>query len=166
MTKLEKHKALKYQMDQEAEELDVLGQENDKSAAKWVIEKGKEHVHEVDEKRAETRWKLEDAKLKVWTYNEQLLNEAVRMILLSDVPAGYRYAAKLTKKGMEFWIRDVEGNWYAQGMTISGLPKYDLNGLDRNIEKGLDFIDKLELERTPPETEENGASSIITSSKL
>jgi hypothetical protein len=144
MTKLEAEKESRKRAELEADEIDTLGQDSEIKAAKSVIEKQKEVDHQESEERAVSEWKLTDAKNKVWTYNDSLIQEAIRMILLSDVPAGYRLAPRITKKGLAFWIRDKEGNWYIDGMKISGLPKYDLNCLDRKIGKALDFIDKLE----------------------
>jgi len=164
MTRLEAEKESKRRAEESLEELDTLGQENETKAAKWVIEKEKDNLHTESEKKAEAEWKLHDARKTVWTYNDSLVDEMIRMILMSDVPPGYRLAPRAVKEGMQFWIRDKEGSWYVKGMTISGIPKYDLNGLDRNLEKALNFIDS--LEENPAKAGPKNETTIITTGKL
>lgn len=151
LTKLEEEKKKIRNVEEQLEVIEATGQENEKQAAKWVIEKENENVHEQNESRAVSEWKLHDTRKKIWTYNDNLLEEMTRMILLSDVPSGYRVAPRITTKGLALWVRDKKGNWYAKGMTISGIPKYDLNGLDRLLEKALNYIDLMDNPEKDPD---------------
>jgi hypothetical protein len=127
------------------EELDAMGQEDEKKAAKFVIEKGKEDRHEEDEKRSEVEWKLHDNKGRIFTYKDLLLNEFKRqmMEMYQMLPQGYAWMPFATKKGIALYIKDEQDKWYARGMIVSGIPKYDLNCVERMINKALDSMENL-----------------------
>ena len=134
-----------------AEELDVLGQDDEKKGAKWVIEKGKETRHKEDEQKAQVEWKLNDQKGRVFTYSDILLGELKRMMGEWDEyrPNGFQWLAIKNSKGIVLWFRDKDGNWFAKGMKVSGIPKYDMNGIERLMHGALDSMDRFERNRIP-----------------
>lgn len=151
MTKIEAEKESKKRAAETAEELEVLGQDNEVKAAKWVIEKGNKDRKKEDEKEAEVQWKLDDKKKQVFTYTDLLLKE-LRQIMFDwedQKPLGYKWAAVKDKKGLCLWIRDATGKYYAKGIKVSFLPKYDLNAISRMVARACDFMDSLEEKKNP-----------------
>lgn len=130
----------------EMEEIDAMGQDDEVKAAKWVIEKGEEDRHEESEKSAEAEWKLHDKRRNFFTYKDLLLAEFRRQMVDSYqlLPKGFAWYPVGTTKGIVLWVKDLENRWYAKGITVSGIPKYDLNGVERLIDKALDFMEESE----------------------
>ena len=146
--KHEKDLLLKKIIGKTNEELDATGQESEAKAAKWVKEKGIEERHIEDEKRAEEEWKAHDSKGKVLTYKDAIYNAVKRQMVESYalLPRGFIWYPVKSEKGIEIWVRDLDKQWYARGMTICNNPTYDLNCVDRLIDKALNHMDNLEQE--------------------
>ena len=148
LTVLEAEKQSKRIAAEIEEELDATGQESDVKAVKWVQEKGREAEHEENEELAEAEWKATDAskKGKVFTYRDVLMDFIKReMMSYYDVlPVNFLwYPVKDKNQGIIIWIRDSRGKWYARGMRVSMLPKYDINCVQKLIVKALDQMDNL-----------------------
>lgn len=139
------------------EELDAMGQENEHKAAKWVIEKGNEDRHVEDEKTAEETWKLHDNRQRVWSYKDALLSAMKRRMIefYNMLPENFAWYPLKSDKGIVLWFRDPKGQWYARGMYISLEPKYDLNCVERLVNKALDEMDKIEQEYAKPQVKED-----------
>lgn len=137
------------------EELDALGQESEIRAVKWVKEKGQKEDKRESEKRAEEEWRAVDSKGKVFTYRDAIYNALKRQMLESYglLPYGFLWYPVKAEKGLEIWIRDTKNQWYARGMYLSSDPKYDLNCVDRLVDKALNQMDILEREYTKIEEE-------------
>ena len=144
LTPLDQKRLSKQRAQEETEKIDALGQESETKAVKWVIEEGERERKEQAEEEAVARWKLEDVKKTVWTYKDSLLKEANRQIPSYELPSGFLIKASSGKQGLLFFVRDLKGNWYVKGMKISNIPMYDLQGIQRMVDKCLNVIDKLE----------------------
>lgn len=164
MTRLEAEKESKIRAGKMAEELDVLGQDSEKGAVKWVQEKGKEEEKKVDRKKAELEWKLDESRKQVLTYGDLLLREL--RIIMEDwedqKTVGYKWAAVKDKKGICLWIRDYTGNYYAKGIQISYIPKYDMNAIERLVVKACDFMDSMEKKKNPIITASQRSSVVLS----
>lgn len=128
------------------EELEATGQESETGAVKWVKEKGKETRHEETEESVVDEWKLHDKRKQLFTYKDVLLTCFKRQMMESYdfLPKNFLWYPVPSDKGLVLWFRDSRGKWYAHGMHISLVPKYDLNCITRLIHKALDKMDELE----------------------
>lgn len=154
LTPLDAQRESKLRAEEEAEKIDIMGQENEKKAAKWVMENQKEEDKKETKEKADTLEKLTDARGKVFTYKDAL-HQALQRELLSwshQLPTGYRWQGGITEKGIVLYISTPDNQWYARGMKPLGLPQYDLTCLTGLIIKALASIDELE-ERKLKKTE-------------
>lgn len=148
LTKLEQEKQSKLIAGEIEEELNVTGQESETKAVKWVQEKDKEVEHAEKEELAEAEWKATDEqkKGKVFSYRDVLIDfmKKEMMSYYQLLPTNFIwYPLKDSKQGIVLWIRDSRGKWYARGMKVSMMPKYDINCIQRMIIKALDHMDDL-----------------------
>lgn len=147
LTKLEQEQQSKQLAGEIDEELSVTGQESEAQAVKWVQEIGKEERHTESEQLAEAEWKATDVKKKIFTYRDVILQEMKRQMVDAHDVLPYNfiwYPLKDEKQGLIIWIRDPKGKWYARGMHICMVPKYDIQCVSRLIEKALNHMDDLE----------------------
>lgn len=128
------------------EEIETLGQEDEKKAVKWVQEQGKVGEEQVQEKKNKILDNLEKKKKTVYSYKDALFVELYRQMVscYELLPMGFSWIPKRSDKGLELWIRDPHNNFYAKGMYISNNPLYDLNCIERMIDQALVYMDKLE----------------------
>jgi hypothetical protein len=150
LTKLERHKELKKQVAEDAEKLEVLGQESDRKAAKWVQEVGKEERKKEEDRIADVMTKLDDNKAHVVTYKELLMSEMRKEMTYwdEDLPTGFQWVAQSTDKGIVLWIRNPKHEYYAKGIKPSGDPKVDLNAIARLIVTAVKEMTKQEEKKT------------------
>lgn len=133
------------------EHLEAMGQESDKKAAKWVKEVGKEKVKEEEKAQDDAMEKLDDAKNSMGLYKERLLEEMKREMEIwrDDMPPGFNWLAQYTSKGLVLYFRNPQHEYFARGLTISGEPKYDINGVARLIVTAMQEIQKQIPEEIP-----------------
>lgn len=153
LSKLEQERQARIELGKLKEELEATGQESDTKAAKYVIEKENENLKTEADIFSIVRWKLEDSKLKPFTYMEILEGEWRRQMGSYDLPRGWMWSIQRTKKGIALFIRDRIGKFYGRGIKVCFEPKYDLNAMDRLIVKALNFIEGIDdsdtLRKTP-----------------
>ncbi len=139
LSKLEKHRVLKKQAAEDAEKLSVLGQEDDRKAAKWVQEVGKEDRKKEEDRMADVLTKLNDTKSHVVTYKGMLMDEMTKEMAywVDDVPSGFHWANQSTDKGIVLWIKNPQREYYAKGVALSSIPEVDLNAIARIIVMAL-----------------------------
>ena len=110
------------------ERLDVLGQESDKKAVKWVTEVGKAANKStrvqigVDLEHLDTSSKGSYKKYKS-ALGKILYNKFAKL----RWPKGFRYGIYVTPKGIECHIYDPFKRKFARGLQVTHNPKYDLN---------------------------------------
>lgn len=110
------------------ERVDVLGQESDKKAAKWVIEEGNK-----DKKGAQVQIGVDLEHLDTSSKGSyKKYKSALGKILYNKFskltwPKGFRYGIYVTPKGIECHIYDPFKRKFARGLQITYNPKYDLN---------------------------------------
>lgn len=154
LTKLEKERELKKIEGELDEELAATGQESDVGAVKWVKEKNKERQKEEQESLAESEWKASDKKGKVFGYRDVIVDEMKRQMVESfdQLPQDFLwYPVKDKGQGIQLWIRDSKGKWYARGMRPCMNPTMDIQCVSRLIQKALDHMDDLERKYKEPE---------------
>mgnify|MGYP001578629582 CR=1 FL=1 len=149
-TKYDLSKESKKKAWEEGERIDWLGQDSERKGAKAVIEENKELEKKEYKKTAEQLTKLNDIKRNEEVYRQRLRVIGQARARKYDIPKGFLWTLELTSKGIVLWIADPKRRTYARGMKISGNPLYDLNGIDRLIDKGLTFIDGKEIEYAKP----------------
>lgn len=115
---------------QEAEEIDAMGQENEKKAAKAVIELSnvadKEQKHQEDE----TLTKLTDKRNrpKIFSYKEELAMAAASWLRDEEFPGDYHWMVEITDKGIRIGAFSQDIKWRkVRQFAICGDPKFDLN---------------------------------------
>jgi hypothetical protein len=149
LTRHDAEKQSKQVVEEMLEELEVTGQESETKAVKWVQEKGKEERKEEVEKVELATEIAEDTSKKgqVFTYRDVIMDEVKRQMFENFDLLPYNflwYPVKDKKQGIVLWIRDCKGKWYARGMNISMIPKYDINCVERLVIKALDHMDDLD----------------------
>jgi hypothetical protein len=130
--------------DEESEKVEVMGQESDTKAVKWVQEENKEVEKKEVNAQAVARQILEDQKEKEFNYRTALLKELLRQQSLYDIPSGFKWGAKLDTKGLVMWIKARDGNYAAVGLKISGKPMYDMNWIDRRLNDAIGLMERLD----------------------
>lgn len=154
------------------EEIEVLGQESDTKAVKWVQEVEKRNQKKEDEHRAVEEETLHSSRSKLYTYPKAILGTCRRRMIEFDefVPHGFMWIAQLAKKEksecLEIWIRDPKDRFYCKAMQISRLPKYDLNWIDNAINKGLDSMDAINQELEEEKTNAKKVELKINGKKI
>lgn len=123
------------------EEIEVLGQDSEDKAVKWVQEVGKRDEQQANQEYSDSLNKL-DLKKRSLTYSQILVEEANLFLKGFDIPKGYTWGALKTREGIVFWYRNPQGKYFAAGNTISLIPEYDMNGVVRKTYKMLDIIEK------------------------
>lgn len=128
------------------EELEAMGQDSETKAVKWVKEQNAEQEKLDDERKAISQWMLNDKKKQITTYKDALLFEMKRQMIDSYdfLPENFLWYPKSTEKGICLYIRDSHNKWYARGMLVSTVPEYDLQAIERLIDKALQHMDNLE----------------------
>ena len=121
-----------------------MGQESETKAAKWVIEDGKEQEKKEKGTEDETREVLHDKQGQKFTYKDLLYKEFHRKLRLyaEDLPHGVGWGLSKTDKGIVLYIQ-YRGKIYARGMLVSQDVRYDMNCIDRMIQKALLVADNL-----------------------
>jgi len=120
-------KKRKKKIAEELERLDVLGQESEKKAIKWVKEDHKNQVTKDKEVEAQELTRLSSKKHQIVTYKEELAKILYQRLAKNIWPKGYRYVVNVTPKGIEVHIRNQKNKWYGRGISVTFMPEYDLN---------------------------------------
>ena len=151
LLKIDKERELKNIAGEDNEKLEAMGQESETKAARWVKEEGEKERHGESERQAETEWKLSDARGKLITYKSLLIQELKRLMgnWAEDLSSGWSWYGMETEKGIVLWLRNPEREWMVRGMKVSGLPKYDLNGIFRIVMDALRESQPKKKEETP-----------------
>ena len=135
-------------VDEENEKVEVMGQESETKAAKWVIEENREQEVKENEARAAAQSILEEDKRKKFLYKATLVKEILRQQKTYDLPVGFKWGARPTEEGVMVWFKDLEGNIAAVGMKPSGKPMYDLNWIDRRLNDALNTMERIDYSKS------------------
>lgn len=123
------------------EEIEVMGQEDEKKGIKAVKEISKRDEKIESEKQATALTKLSDRHKNTSLYRDSVKNEAKRRIGEYSLPQGFKIDCTLTSKGLAFGYRHtLDKMWFMKGMLISQNPVYDLAEVDKLINEALDEI--------------------------
>jgi len=127
-SKLNEDKNRKRQIEEEKERLDVLGQESDKKAVKWIKEEGKEADRKRRQKIGVDQEKLDTSRKGSYANYKRALGRLIyEKFGKLTWPKGYRFGVFVTDKGIECHIYDPFKRKFARGITPTYDPKYDLN---------------------------------------
>ena len=143
MRKRKINKINKIKLEEEQEKIDVLGQESDSKAKKWIEEDVKEQQKKQQKKDDTIMEMLDDKKnkKKVSTYKQilmQLLHDEVFKI---GLPHGYEWGVWFDGKGIILAIRDEKGNSHSRAFKITNDPKYDLHAVHEFVVWAEDIYD-------------------------
>ena len=125
------------------EEIEVLGQDDEDKALKWVQEIGKRDERQAKQSESDSLNKL-DLKKNSPSYSQILVEEAQSFMDNFDLPPGFSWGSIKTIKGIAFWYRDSNGKVFSRGNTISLVPEIDMNGVVRKVFMMLDEIEGVE----------------------
>lgn len=129
------------------EEIDVLGQENEEEASKWVIETldgveaGKKQEYD-DALQA-----FSDKNKKFRTYYEALARQLDYLLKYKVDWLGHKFEYQATfnkARGVGVMVKDPLGRIFARGFKPSGEPKYDLHALKVLIYQTENVIEEYE----------------------
>ncbi len=129
----------------EAEEkLDVLGQESEHKAVKWIKEESKEK--EKKDKKIETDRLtiLDDAKNRNKIYRQYLCQLLHDMVLSIKMTTLYQWGVWFDGKGIRLAIQDKYNKLHVRAFIISYSPEHDLNVIARFAMWAEDIYDKAE----------------------
>lgn len=145
-TKLEEEKESKLKVGELEEELDLLGQESEEKAAKWVIETENKNVKERKDVQDDIKEFLND-KQRFNTYEYYLAKLLYKAILGSvEWPKGFKWRSIHNTKGIALVVIDPKGQYFSKGFKPVHHPEYDLNALSRIYWACEDLIDNYEKE--------------------
>ena len=138
-----KHREKRKEIEELGEKIDWLGQDSNIKGAQAIKEEQKEEDKKKEKKEWDNLEILYGSRYKAEIYRSRLM--AIGRARASDykdeLPQGFLWSFELTSKGLVMWVKTREKKLFARGMQISGLPTYDLNGVDRLIYRALDFMD-------------------------
>jgi len=143
-------KDLNRKLDEETEKIEVMGQESETKAVKWVQEVQKEEDKKLDDAQATAREILENSRKKRFIYHEALLKELQRQQRDNPIPPNFIWGATMNEQGIILWFKDPDGNAAQVAMKPSGEPLYDLNWIERRVHDTLVIMDKIEKNRETP----------------
>ncbi len=145
LNRLDKERQTKKLLGEEAEKIDAMGQENERKAAKWVIEEGKQNQQVEDKIEAEEIEKLESKgkKGQLFGYADEIVQATIRRMREFDKPQGFDWGVYKTKNGRGIEIRYMrpDKRVFARGMDVSFSPNHDVNWIIRTIHKALDEME-------------------------
>jgi len=159
-SKLEEEKARKKLQQKEEEKLEVLGQESDKKAKKWIIEEGKNT--EKEEKEHDALWHdiLHKSRKKKIDYRKMLMTRLYKMVEEIDWPESYEYGVWFDGKGVVLAVKDKFKKLWKRAFKPIHEPKYDLNACFRFAIWAEDILDinegRLSLPKTDLSTKSKG----------
>jgi hypothetical protein len=147
LTKLAAEKQSKKAMEEEMEELAITGQESEKKAAKWVIEKGKEAQSEqkkedtaqLEQLESKSRFKFED-------YKRYLAGIMYKELFQTKIPEKYSVRPFITDKGVGIAFNTPENRRFVRAFAPVNVPTYDLNACMKLVYTAEDKINALEEE--------------------
>lgn len=151
-SKLQMEKLRKKMVAGEEEKLDVLGQESEKKAKKWIIEEGKKT--EKKEKEIEDAWQdvLHASRKKKNTYYKKLMFRLYSMIEEIEWPKVYEYGVWFDGKGILLAVKDKFGKLWKKAFIPSFDPKFDLNACFRFAVWAEDVLDMVEGRLVTPQS--------------
>lgn len=126
-----------------SEKIDVLGQESEDKAVKWVKEAQNEEDKIQEQENNDSLNKL-DLSRKSLSYSDILVEEALSLMKGFDVPKGFYWGVTKTNKGIAFWYKTPDGKTFAKGNTICLVPEIDMNGVVRKVFKMIDEMELIE----------------------
>lgn len=130
-TQLDLKKYRQKKLAEEEEKLDVLGQESDHKAVKWIQEEGKKNQEEEKKKKDQITQVLKDlVPKKESSYIQTLVNNMYQALTEVDWNYGWKYMSWFDGKGIRVILKHGEKNWQ-RAFKISYAPKYDLNAVAR-----------------------------------
>ena len=142
----EERKEKKRKLAELSEKIDVLGQESEDGAVKWVKEAQKEEDKAAQQENDNSLNKL-DLNKKNLSYSQILIEEALSFMKGFDIPFGFYWGVLKTSKGIVFWYQTPDKKVYAKGNTISFVPEIDMNGVVRRVFRMIDDMERIEDEK-------------------
>ncbi len=134
---------MKKQVKQAIETLEAIGQENEKEGIKWT----QRFMDEFDKKEFE-KYQLDEEKLKktrkTKKYYYQMLAGMLNELLSEmDKPSRmWRALAYTTERGVVCQLKDSIGRVYQKAFTPCGVPKVDLQMINRYLGQAEDTMYK------------------------
>jgi len=141
LTNLDKERNKQIEMGEMNEILDAVGQDDEKKAAKAVIELNQELEKKNKAKEERLQEYLQD-KSKHLTYNMILRNLLDALCSEVDLPDGFDYRVQEDEKGVALIIKTPVG-YFAKGFKPIQDGKYDLNAVKTirdNLENTIDRV--------------------------
>lgn len=132
--------------DEEAEEIDTLGQESETKAVKWVqeIEKREEKKRQ-DAEGKQLELIEKKRRFKKNEYYDALVHLAKKQLHDYDIPKGYEVDVLSKGDGrILFGVHKIGYKWYAKGMRVCADPHYDINCVERLVVQTMISLDELQ----------------------
>lgn len=121
------------------ERIDILGQEDDDKAVKWVKENDKEVLAEVQKEEEILVDRLTSKKTET-SYKQILIAKYEVEMKTYEIPIGFKWAVMPSKEGIIVFFKSNTGKVYARGTKVCMIPKYDLNAMDRLLVRAFDAM--------------------------
>lgn len=143
-TKLESQREHQKQLAQFAENVDAMGQDDEKKGIEAVREIQKVDELKQEKQKNDTLERLTD--LRKFTdeeYKQGLVGWGRVALHGIKLPLGFIINLAQTKKGIVIWIRDNKKSWYARGLIPSFDPQSDMHAIEDKLMEAIDFADIL-----------------------
>jgi len=137
LTKLEAEKQSKKTAAELEEEIDVLGQESEVKASKWVKEKGKEADKETKRVVGDTLETLEGKnRFRIADYWRALADILSKAAAEEEFPQGWTSHTFIEDKGLVFVLYSPDKRKFARAFKPSHIPEFDFKAIEQFMESG------------------------------
>lgn len=129
---------------EQLEKIDVMGQESEKAAVKWVQEEG-ENVKKKDMKfEADEMQSLSELSKRRFADYKERLGKTVQSVIINalDLPVGWQAHPFQDDKGVGIILWDKLNNKnYVRAFKPCNIPKFDLNAVSKICLQAQEFLD-------------------------
>ena len=127
LTKLREEEKKKKLLGEHEKKIEILGQESESKAKKYVIEEAKEADKQEQKKKDEGMNVLDNYRNQVQSYKFYLCKFLHDLIIEVRFPITYRWGVWFDGKGIRVAVVDKKGKKYKRAFRISYEPQYDIN---------------------------------------
>jgi hypothetical protein len=126
------------------EYLDLVSQEDEEKAAKWVIEVEDKNVKQNKKLHDEALTLLSDERKRKFEYLKAMVDLFIKRIKLIDWPKKWTWKVGIKDDDkLHLLFKDPKGRVYGRGIKVTGMQIYDLNALHVLATQAENTIDQL-----------------------
>ena len=125
------------------EYLDLVGQENEEKAAKWVIETQDQAKKVEDDIKNDQLQQLTDARKRKFEYLMAMVDISKQRFAMIDWPSGSKWEVGIKDDDKLHLMFRVKNKVYGRGIKCTGIQHYDLNAINILAVQAENTIDSI-----------------------